>query len=142
MSHNDTSLEAAASPSTSAGESDKTFAFVTYGLNLATMVLGITCLIALVICYMKRGSGSALLDSHYRFQIRTFWLSLVGGVALMLGYALSFALMFVGIGYLLLPVVTIAGLLLVVWFYARMIMGLVRASRDEPINNPASWFLG
>ncbi|MBB3329744.1 putative membrane protein [Halomonas campaniensis] len=142
MSHNDTTLEAPASPASSAAQNDKTFAFVTYGLNLATMLLGITCLIAVVLCYVKRGSGSALLESHYRFQIRTFWISLIGGVGLMLAYTLSFALMFIGIGYLLLPVVTIAGLLLVVWFYTRMIMGLVRVSRDEPIRNPASWLFG
>lgn len=141
MNQNETALQTEKTTDV-VSDSDKTYAIVSYSLNLATILLGITCLVALVLCYVKRGSSTVLLEGHYRFQIRTFWISFLGGVVLLVGYMLAFALMFLGIGYLLLPVVSLAGLVLVVWFYARMIMGLVRLTRNEPIKEPTSWLFG
>jgi uncharacterized membrane protein len=48
-------------------------------------------LIGLVVCYAKRGDDqSGFIDSHYRWLIATFWLSL-------LGYLLSLALILAGL---------------------------------------------
>ncbi|MBB4304153.1 putative membrane protein [Rhodobium orientis] len=95
-----------------------------YILYLVGFVLGITPLIGVVIAYMNRGRGG-WPDTHYTFQIRTFWISLLAAVV-------AFLLAFVGIGFLLMIVIA-------VWVIIRCIKGLQAASRDEPIPDPQTW---
>ena len=81
-----------------------------YILQAASFFVGITYLVAAVINYVKsedvRGTW---LESHFRWQLRTFWFSLlwviVGGFSLL-----------VGIGYLILVADTI-------WVIYRIVKG-------------------
>ena len=52
---------------------------------LASLVLGVTWLVGLVIAYVYVGDAPEPLKSHYRFQIRTFWIGLLySGASLLL----------------------------------------------------------
>jgi len=109
-------------------EPGSTNALVIYILYLASLVIGVTGIVGLVLAYINRGKAGGIVESHYTFLIRTFWIGLL--------YALiSAVLMFVIIGFLLMFAVA-------VWFIARCILGLQALQRGEAVKNPESWFLG
>ena len=72
----------AGSESTDERKSDlKTLTMVVYGLQAVSFFTGITALIAVIINYVKRdGVQGTWLESHFRWQIRTFWFGLLWGV--------------------------------------------------------------
>jgi uncharacterized membrane protein len=80
------------------GDNSKNLTMVVYALQAASFVFGITWFVAVVINYVKlddvRGSW---LESHFRWQIRTFWFGLlwcvVGAVLtiVLIGWAILFA---------------------------------------------------
>jgi uncharacterized membrane protein len=96
-----------------------------YILYLVGFVVGLTTLIGLVFAYLNRGKVEGWINSHYTFQIRTFWIGLLYGL-------ISLALMFIGIGFLLMIAVA-------VWAIVRCVKGLQASGRKEPIANPESW---
>ena len=98
---------------------------VIYVLYLVGFVVAITHLVAVIMAYISRGKGEAWLDSHYTYQIRTFWIGLLYGL-------IGAVLAFVVIGFLV-------WLALVVWVIVRCIKGLQAANRREPIANPTTW---
>ncbi len=105
-----------------AGERNVSLIYILY---LVSFIVGVTVLIGLVFAYMNRGKVSGWVDSHYTYQIRTFWMGLLFGFVSML-------LMFVGIGFLLMFVVAI-------WMIVRCVKGLQAAGRREAIANPQTW---
>ncbi|AZO22425.1 hypothetical protein EJ070_18190 [Mesorhizobium sp. M1E.F.Ca.ET.045.02.1.1] len=109
-------------------EPGQTNALVIYILYLASLAIGVTAIIGIVLAYINRGKAGGFVESHYAFQIRTFWIGLL--------YALiSVVLMMLAIGFLLMFAVA-------VWFIARCILGLQALQRGEPVKNPQSWLLG
>ncbi|MDO1558716.1 hypothetical protein Q0812_04665 [Brevundimonas sp. 2R-24] len=81
---------------------DRNLAFIAYGLMFAApFVFGLTSLIAVVIAYVRKPEADAVNASHFRFQIRSFWISF--GLAI-----LSAAALLVGVGFLLADLVTLA----------------------------------
>jgi uncharacterized membrane protein len=96
-----------------------------YILYLVGFVVAITHLVAVVMAYISRGKGEAWLDTHYTYQIRTFWIGLLYGL-------ISALLLLVVIGAFLMALVA-------VWVVVRCIKGLQAASRREPIANPTTW---
>jgi uncharacterized membrane protein len=59
----------------------KTVATVVYALQAAGFFLGITWIAAVIIDYVKKDDAAGTwLESHYRWQIRTFWWGLLWGV--------------------------------------------------------------
>ncbi|TIX40047.1 MAG: hypothetical protein E5V19_05430, partial [Mesorhizobium sp.] len=109
-------------------EPGSTNALVIYILYLASLVIGVTGIVGIVLAYINRGKAGGFVESHYTFLIRTFWIGLL--------YALiSVVLMMVAIGVVLMFAVA-------VWFIARCILGLQALQRGEPVKDPESWFLG
>ena len=51
-----------------------------YILHLLSLLFGITSLIGVIMAYVNKGSAPDWVQSHYRFQIRTFWIALLAGV--------------------------------------------------------------
>lgn len=98
-----------------------------YFLYLGSLVLGITAIIGLVFAYINRGKAAPWIDSHYTYQIRTFWIGL-------LYFLISMILMMVLIGFL-------AMIAVIVWFVVRCVIGLQRASEGKPVANPKSWLI-
>ena len=103
-------------------------ATVIYILYLAGLLFPITLLIGVILAYIERGEDGSWMQSHYRFQIRTFWIGLlmtvVGGV-----------LALVLVGWLLL-------LFWLVWLVVRCVKGMKYLNRREPVPDPATWGFG
>ena len=74
---------------------DRTLAFVVYAMHfVAPFVFGLTALIGVVMAYVRKPEAEPVLASHYRFQIRAFWvgfgLSVIAALAIMVGLGLIF----------------------------------------------------
>jgi len=103
--------------------------------------------------YSERGRDS-ILDTHYQFQIRTFWINFIAGLALPLFF---FVAILGGVGSFLmgegnpiglvfgvmvgaiLPV--LIGLSLSIWTIVRSVAGLSRLQGGKPIENPTTWMI-
>ncbi|MCZ6619920.1 MAG: hypothetical protein O7E57_17515 [Gammaproteobacteria bacterium] len=98
---------------------------IIYVLYLAGFIVGITPLIGVVMAYIAEGDGPEWLDTHYRYQIRTFWI----------GFLFTFVS-----ALLTLILIGILGLLATaVWLIVRCIKGFQAADRGEPIENVQTW---
>ncbi|MES9973959.1 MAG: hypothetical protein ABW094_06820 [Candidatus Thiodiazotropha sp.] len=97
---------------------EKTIAMAVYALQALSFLFVITFLIAVIINYVKRDDvRNSWLESHYRWQIRTFWFSLLW---IVIGYLTIFIL----IGY---PVLLVN----MVWLIYRIIKGWLRLSEGS-----------
>ncbi|MGC1301063.1 MAG: hypothetical protein WA840_01705 [Caulobacteraceae bacterium] len=124
------------------GPEDKTMTIVVYALYLMGFLTGgLTTLIGLIMAYVLKSGAGERAYSHYVFQIRTFWISLiwlaVASVLVVLGIPL--AIILVGI-----PLLILAKLIIVVaavWYGVRCVMGLIAAVQDQPYGRPRAWVL-
>jgi uncharacterized membrane protein len=96
-----------------------------YYFYLASVVLGLTAIIGLIMAYINRGSGGDWLDTHYTYQIRTFWIGLLYGAV---GVVLTMVL--VGIAVLL---------FVLIWWIVRCIKGLKLVGARQPVPDPVAW---
>jgi len=104
-------------------------ALIVYILYLVAYVVGITAVIGVIIAHVQVGAtADPMLASHYRFQIRTFW---IGVLYLVVGVILAFVL----IGFLVL-------LWWFIWSLIRTIKGLLLLNENRPIRDPGSWMFG
>ncbi|MEQ8480993.1 MAG: hypothetical protein RIC18_10065 [Hoeflea sp.] len=108
-------------------EPGKTNLQVIYILYLASFFIGISGIVGIVLAHLNKGKSAPWIESHYTWAIRTFWLGLLGSV-------ISFVLMFVVIGMLTIFLVAI-------WVIVRVVIGLQKLGRNEPIDNPQSLLL-
>lgn len=108
--------------------SAKSLVLTVYILYAIGFFTGLTALIGVIIAHVKVSTADEVSRSHFRFQIRTFW---VGLLLLLTG---SFLLYFI-IG---IPIL----LLWLVWTIVRIIKGLVVLNDGRPIANPTSWLFG
>lgn len=99
-----------------------------YILYLASLVVGITGIIGLVMAYINKSDSDSMLNSHYRFQIRTFWIGLLMAVIGM------FTVMIV-IGWFIL-------LFLTIWMIIRCVKGLKYLNEGKAHPDPTSWMFG
>jgi uncharacterized membrane protein len=100
--------------------SNKTLTWVIYGLYGASFLIGITWIVAIILNYVKRGDvAGTYLESHFNWQIRTFWISLIASIVGVL-------LMIVLIGWLVLLAVA-------VWVIYRLVIGALKLSEGKPI---------
>lgn len=59
----------------------KTLTIVIYALQAASFIVGLTFLVAVIINYIKRDDvRGTWLESHFRWQIHTFWFCLLWGL--------------------------------------------------------------
>jgi len=105
----------------------KNAAMIAYVLLLLSTVIPFTGLIGAVVAYVYRDEAPEWLQTHFRLQIRTFWISVLAVV-------LSMLLMFIKIGFLLL-------LAWLVWFLVRCIKGIRLLNLNRPYPNPQTWGL-
>lgn len=93
--------------------------------NILIQFLGI---IGAIIAYVNRGDAPAWLQSHYQFQIRTFWIGLVMEI-------LGIFLAHVGIGVLII-------LFWIVWVIIRSVKGMKYLDQQQAHPNPRTWWFG
>lgn len=93
-------------------QSTRKLTWVTYILYAASPVFGITAIVAIVLNYIKREDARGTwLESHFRWQIRTFWWGL-----LWLSVGSVTAVVLIGI-----PIVFVA----TVWLVYRVVKGML-----------------
>lgn len=100
--------------------SAKSLTTLIYVLYAASFLVGITAIVAIIMNYIKKGDvAGTFLESHFRWQIRTFWFgllwSVVGGL-----------LMVVVVGW----AVIAANF---VWLIYRIVKGLLRLNENKPM---------
>jgi uncharacterized membrane protein len=98
----------------------KTLAMVVYALQAAGFLVAITWIVAVVINYVKKEEAAgSWLESHFRWQIRTFWFGLLWG-------ALGALLLIVVVGYF---VWVAAG----IWVIYRVVKGWLYLNEGKPL---------
>jgi len=99
----------------------KTITQVVYALQALSFMFGVTALVGLIINYVKRDDVvGTVYQSHFDWQIRTFWWGLLWGV---LGCLLIIAL---GLGLLMLFVAW-------VWAIYRVVKGWLKLTEGKPV---------
>jgi uncharacterized membrane protein len=104
------------------------YALIVYILYLVAYVVGVTAVVGVIIAHIQVGSAHPVLASHYRFQIRTFW---VGLLYLVVGAILTLVMV---------------GFLIWAWWFilslVRNIKGPIALNEKRPILKPTSWLFG
>jgi uncharacterized membrane protein len=105
----------------------RTLTHVLYGLYAVHWFTGgISGLVAIIIDYLKRPDAAGTpYAAHFEWQIRTFWLGL-------LGYVIGGVLVFVVIGFFILAAVSI-------WMLYRIVKGWLYLYDNKPLE-PRAWF--
>ena len=99
---------------------------VIYILLIISTMIGFTGLIALIMAYVFNDDSAEWLQTHYRFQIRTFWIGF-------LYVTIGIITLGINIGYFIL-------LFTFVWMIVRCAKGLKQLENNQPVNNIESWF--
>ena len=106
-------------------ETNTSIAKVNYILLIVGTIIGITGLIAVIMAYVNNDEEKDWLQTHYRFQIRTFWIGF-------LYFFIGAATIQVVIGYLIL-------LFTFFWMIIRCAKGLKQLEKNQPVKNLESW---
>lgn len=96
--------------------------YLMFLVNIFIQFLGI---IGVIIAYVNKNDAPAWLQSHYQFQIRTFW---IGLLYLFIGIILAMAV----VGYFIL-------LFWVIWVIVRCVKGMKYLDQNQPYPNPTTW---
>ncbi len=107
--------------------SDQTMVMVVYGLYLGGFLIPFLPIVAVVLAYVNRGAAPPWQQTHFTYQIRTFWIGLLFAV-------IGFISLFIVIGIFVL-------LAAAVWQVVRVVRGMIAASNRQPIPNPETWLI-
>jgi uncharacterized membrane protein len=100
----------------------KTLTLAVYVLQVLSIFVGITAIVGVIINYVKRDeTAGTIYESHFDWQIRTFWWGLAWGV---LGFILLFAF---GLGFV---VWFVAG----IWAIYRVVKGFLKLNDNQPVH--------
>ena len=105
-------------------ENLKDITTLVYVLQAVALLIPPTALIAIIINYVKRSEvKGSILESHFRWQIRTFWFSL-----LWFGIASILIITIIGvvIGY---PILAVA----YIWWIYRFVRGWLTLNKNKPM---------
>lgn len=97
-----------------------------YILYLASILLGITAIIGLIMAYVNKDGDTGAANNHYRYQIRTFWISMVYCLVCFVTIPV------LGLGFLLM-------FALLVWFIIRCVKGLKMAGENREMEDATTW---
>lgn len=93
---------------------------IIYALYASSLLVGITSIVAIIINYVKKDDVSGTwLESHFRWQIRTFWFGLLWAV-------IGFITLFIVVGWFVLVANGI-------WFIYRIVKGFLRLNDNKPM---------
>jgi uncharacterized membrane protein len=96
-----------------------------YILYLVSLLVGITGIVGLIMAYVSMAGAPEWVQTHYRFQIRTFWIGLL--------YS------FIGVVTMVLVVGIFWLGFVLVWWIVRCVKGMQAISLGQPYERPASW---
>jgi len=127
---------------TQAMRSDVTWTHVIYALHavgvglgiassafiVTSFLFGLPSIVAVILNYVKRSDvRGTFLESHFRWQIRTFWYALLW---IVVAFLLSLPLMLVLVGFVTL---WLAAVIVGLWVLYRVIRGWMRLSAGQPM---------
>ncbi|MFI4929635.1 MAG: DUF4870 family protein [Burkholderiales bacterium] len=99
----------------------KNVAMMVYLLQALSFLWGVTAIVGVIVNYVKRDDArGTVYESHFDWQIRTFWwglLWLVVGVLLIIALGLGFLVMFVAW----------------IWAIYRVVKGWLKLSEGKPV---------
>jgi uncharacterized membrane protein len=98
---------------------------IIYILYLVGLATGITAVIGVIMAYVNKDQAPDWLQTHYQFQIRTFWIGLLYCV---IGGILSVVL----VGFLIL-------LFWAIWLIIRVVKGFKFLEQRQPIPDVGTW---
>ncbi len=99
-----------------------------YGCGLLGLVGGFPWIIGVIMAYVFKDSCPAWIATHYRLQIRTFWIGLTCSIV-------AAPLCLVIVGFFLLGAIWL-------WATIRLGRGLLYLVKGEPHPAPATWGIG
>jgi uncharacterized membrane protein len=95
---------------------------------VTSFLFGLPSIVAVILNYVRRRNvRGTFLESHFRWQIRTFWFALLW---IVLASLLSLPLMLVLIGFVTL---WIAAVVIGLWVLYRVVRGWLRLSSRDPM---------
>jgi uncharacterized membrane protein len=93
---------------------------VVYALQALSFLWGVTAIVGIVINYVKRDDvRGTLYESHFDWQIRSFWWGLVWGIV-------GFLLIWVLVGFFILFAAW-------VWMIYRVVKGWLKLNEGKPV---------
>ena len=98
---------------------------IVYILYLVSLIFGVTSIIGVVMAYLYRADAPEWVASHYRFQIRTFWIGLLYAFVSVLTAIVIIGLLF--------------GAFTFIWWIIRSVKGLKSLSAGAAYERPATW---
>ncbi len=106
-------------------EVNTSIAKVIYILLIIGTIIGITGIIAVIMAYVNNDEETDWLKTHYRFQIRTFWIGLL----------------YIFLGALTFPFIMgqVIFLFTFFWIIIRCAKGLKQLENKQPVKNLESW---
>lgn len=144
---------------------DRNLAMVGHGLMFASpFTFGLTALMAVVIAYVRKPEAEPLACSHYRYQIRHFWIGFGLAMIAFIALAVGIVFLFVDLVRMVLanapndaweavamqvhpemPVVFFAGVFVFllayalagVWVIASSVIGMIRLGAQRPMGRAA-----
>ncbi|HWB51149.1 MAG TPA: hypothetical protein VG651_18705 [Stellaceae bacterium] len=96
-----------------------------YILYLVGLVVPLTPVVGVIMAYVYDREAPDWVRSHYRFQIRTFWIGLLYGAA-----GLVTCIIIVGFFWLC---------FVLVWWVVRCVKGMQAIAAGAPCERPATW---
>lgn len=98
----------------------KNVTMVVYGLQALSFLYGITAIVAIIVNYVKRDEvRGTVYESHFDWQIRTFWWGLVWGFV-------GLVTLIVGVGFLILLAAWL-------WMIYRVVKGWLKLNEGKPV---------
>lgn len=97
-----------------------------YILYLVGIFVGLTGIVGVIVAYVNKGEGPDWLQTHYQYQIRTFW---IGALYLVVGSLLSLIL----IGWFVI-------VFWIVWLIVRCVKGMKYADNQQAVPAPTTWW--
>ncbi|WGI27172.1 hypothetical protein QEN58_08930 [Halomonas alkaliantarctica] len=137
--------QAGALPTAAASNSGKNSpgrgaAIVVYMLFLGSVLAVVTAPVGVLIAHIKKNNAEEWVVSHLQFQIRTFWLGLIGGILFAVAWQLlgltglpAIASWALGYGYFT---------ACLIWMVGRCGVGITRLTNNRPVANPSSLAFG
>ncbi|HVH78347.1 MAG TPA: hypothetical protein VM782_03070, partial [Stellaceae bacterium] len=102
-----------------------TTANTVYILYLVGLIIPLTPIVGLIMAYVNRADAPEALQTHYRLQIRTFWIGLLYSV---IGVATCFIIVgFFWLGFVL------------VWWVVRCVKGMQAITRGTAYEHAETW---
>jgi uncharacterized membrane protein len=108
---------------TDAGRGAAMATYILYLLSIPSA--GLFALVGVIVAYVSRDGAGPLARSHLDDAIRIWWVAFMWGVALVIAYVIGGLLTVVLIGFPILWLAGIVGLIVMIWFTVKSLLGLL-----------------